>query len=64
VGWCERKKLRKLKKALAFPVSQLADGTTFLKFSCFFQSGMKRSTGCPFLHTFLGKQKSMRENLL
>jgi len=57
------KNLENQKRRLRLP-SAAADGTTFLRFSCFFQSGMKRSTGCHFLHTFLGKQKSMTKILI
>jgi len=54
------KNLENQKRRLRLPSAK--DGTTFLRFSCFFQSlpermfiragGMKRSTGCHFLHTF------------
>jgi len=45
--WGESENIRKSAKSpTAFPVSQLADGTTLFRISMFSESGLKHCLGC------------------
>jgi len=64
--WRESENIRKSSKApTASAVSQLADGTTLLRFSIFSESGMKHRLGCHFLwFVSFGQAKEMNDSIL
>jgi hypothetical protein len=61
-GGRESENIRKSSKApTAFPDPHSGVGTTLNRFSIFSESGQKHTPGCPFLLTFLDRQKSMKK---